>query len=137
MAQVCAHHSTLRDAGVRLAFVGSGTPTMAQAFRDEAELPADVRLLVDPGLELYQALGFKRGILRVLGPGSVGSAIGAWRDGFRQGRTQGDPWQNGGVVVIQDGVLRYHYVSQRSGDHPSVAELLAAARELGVAREQA
>lgn len=131
MAQVCAHRSALRDAGARLAFVGNGSPAMAQAFREEADLPAEVRLLVDPGLELYRALGFRRGVLKALSPRSVGAAVGAWRKGFRQGRTQGDPWQNGGVVLIdRAGELRYHHVSARSGDHPEPAELERAVHEL-------
>ncbi|MCA8921477.1 MAG: AhpC/TSA family protein [Planctomycetes bacterium] len=127
MAQVCSHLPALRAAGARLAFVGSGTPSMARAFREEACLPSEVALLVDPDLAVYRALKLKRGVFSALSARSVAGAAKAWRAGHRQGKVLGDPWQNGGVfVVAPDGELLLAHVSQRSGDHPTSAALLGA-----------
>lgn len=107
--------------------VGSGTPGMAQAFRAEADIPSEVTLAVDPERKVYDALGLKRGVFRALSVRSVAGAARAWRAGFRQGKVQGDPWQNGGTfVVAPGGEVVFAHVSQRSGDHPGVEALLGA-----------
>ena len=89
MAQVCSHLPALRAAGARLAFVGSGTPSMARAFREEASLPSEVALLVDPDLAVYRALKLKRGVFSALSARSVAGAAKAWRAGHRQGAVAG------------------------------------------------
>ena len=49
----------------------------------------------------------------------------ARQKGFKQGRTQGDPWQQGGSLVIAPGgEVLYHYVSATPGDHAPPEELL-------------
>ncbi len=55
------------------------------------------------------------------------NSLRAIRAGIRQGPTQGDPWQQGGVFVIRPGnVTAYAYVSEEAGDHPPVADVVAA-----------
>lgn len=40
---------------------------------------------------------------------------------------QGDAFQNGGVLVVRPGgEVAYRYISEVSGDHPPVADVLAA-----------
>lgn len=108
-------------------FVGSGSPGMAQAFRSESDIPAEVTIAVDPERKAYAALGLKRGVFGALSVRSVAGAARAWRAGYRQGKVQGDPWQNGGTfVVAPDGDVVFAHVSQRAGDHPSVEDLLGA-----------
>jgi hypothetical protein len=115
----------IRARGAELVVVGNGTPAHAADFRDTQHILFP--LLVDPQLAAYEAAGLRRGILGTLGPGSVGRALRAFRSGFRQGRTQGDPWQLGGVLVIRPGgKLAYRQVSSEAGDHASPQELLAA-----------
>jgi len=47
--------------------------------------------------------------------------------GFRQGRTAGDLWQQGGALVVRpDGKVTYRYVSLGPGDHPPPAALVEA-----------
>jgi hypothetical protein len=85
---------------------------------------------VDQRRRTYRHLGFKRG------PGStlfslatLRHALRAMRKGFRQGTTQGDPWQQGGVLVVRaGGEALYCHASEEAGDLAPTAEVLAAVR---------
>jgi hypothetical protein len=85
---------------------------------------------VDPQRRTYRHLGFKRS------PGStlfslatMKHALRAWRKGFRQGATQGDPWQQGGVLVVRrGGAVVFCHASEEAGDLAPTPEVMAAAR---------
>jgi len=116
---------TIRSRGAELVVVGNGTPWFARAFRDELAL--DVPLLVDPGLAAYREAGLRRGALDTLRPAALMHALRAWRSGARQGAVQGDPWQLGGTfVVARGGRVLFRHVSREAGDHPRLADVLAA-----------
>jgi hypothetical protein len=52
----------------------------------------------------------------------------ATKAGFRQGKTQGDPWQQGGVLVVRrGGALEWGYASATAGDHPPLDAVFEAA----------
>ena len=85
--------------------VGNGQPFQARDFQQEHQLP--FTLLSDPDLKAYAAAGMRRGL--------------------RQGRTQGCPWQQGGVFVIsRDGKMRFAHISREAGDHPRPEQILDA-----------
>ncbi len=116
----------------RVVVIGSGSPVQARRFAEE--YPTPFTLLTDPSRRTYEAIGFVRGWQHTLG--SVATYTHSWRamrDGFRQGATQGDPWQLGGALVIRPsadgGVLAYAFEGQVAGHHPEPALLVAAARE--------
>lgn len=116
----------LGDLGVDLWVVGSGSPAHAQAFAEEHDLRD--RVLTDPSRATYRALGFRRDPSTFLTPRVLSNAARAWGGGFRQGRTKGDPWQQGGVAVVRkDGALEYLHVSEAAGSHAPTDEILAAA----------
>lgn len=111
--------------GATLVVVGTGTP--AQAARFAAERAPDVRVLVDPDRAAYQALGLRRGGWSVVNPSSLRNAWRALRSGHGQGTVQGDPWQQGGVFVVdREGAVRYAYASEAAGDHPPLDAVVAA-----------
>jgi len=113
----------IRSQGAELVIVGSGSPYFANAFREDFDL--DCPVLVDPELRAYRAAGLRRGRLEALSPKLAFNAVRALRSGARQTSVQGDPWQLGGVFVIQPGgELRYSYVSREAGDHPPVQAIL-------------
>jgi NAD(P)-dependent dehydrogenase (short-subunit alcohol dehydrogenase family) len=115
----------IRARGAELVIVGNGAPHFAAAFREDYQL--DCPLLVDPELRAYRAAGLRRGRVEALSPRLPLNALRALRAGSRQGAIQGDPWQLGGVFVIQrDAELAYRYVSGEAGDHPPVDDVLAA-----------
>ena len=117
--------SDIRARGAALAIVGSGSPEQAAAFRDEREL--DFPLLVDPELNAFRAADLRRGLGASLNARTLSRGIRAISGGFRQGRTQGDPWQQGGCLVIgTDGHTALEQVAEGAGDHVDPEDILAA-----------
>lgn len=110
--------------------IGNGWPDMAKAFRDERDLA--VTLLVDPKRTTYQAMDFVRSVGSTFSWKGVGAAKDAFAQGHRQGATQGDPWQQGGVaLVLPDGTMPWAYKSAAAGDHPTVDDVIGAVRAAG------
>src|SRR5262245_37152755 len=73
-------------------------PAMAADF--EREHAAGNPVLSDATRALFAAAGMRRGWWRMLRPSLLRNLWRALRGGFRQGRVQGDPWQLGGVLVV-------------------------------------
>ncbi len=112
-----------RDA--RLAFIGNGGVRYAGGFR--AEFCPDCTVLTDPELASYKVIGARSGVLNTLGPQAWGAGIRAFARGARQQRTQGSPFQQGGVLVVTAaGAVAYSYLSKAAGDHPPVDDVIAA-----------
>ncbi len=115
----------IRALGGELVVVGNGSVAQAAQFHKEMKL--HFRLLTDPGLKSYEAAGFRRGVSTTLSVQVLTKGIQAFREGFRQTSTQGDPFQQGGAfVVASGGELKYQFVSQKAGEHPEPSQLLAA-----------
>ncbi len=124
-----SHLEELRGAGGNVAIIGNGWPAMSQAFAEKLALPLDGSLpfLSDRKGAAYALVGMKRGVWRTLNPLAALNWIRANLKGFRQGRTKGDPWQQGGALVVgTDGQVVYSYASARPGDHPKPAALVQA-----------
>jgi hypothetical protein len=113
--------------GAGLVFVGNGQLTWARQF--EAEECRGCRVLTDPGLDSYRAIGARRGWRSTLGPAGLVAGIRAFRRGFRQSGVRGVPDQQGGVYVMLPGDrAAYAYVSGSAGDHPPIDAVLDALR---------
>ena len=120
-----AHDQQLASRGVRVAFVGTGSPAMAAGFAAEHAGPHAV--LVDPQRQLFAAVGMRRSLLASLHWRLFVNAWRAWRAGFRQGRVQGDPWQQGGLLLLAaDGRIVHRQVDRAGGDPLDVDQALAA-----------
>ena len=99
---------------------------MARDFQERFEVP--ILLYTDPSRRSYELAGLKRSFL-FLGPNVIKRGRRARADGFRQGRVAGDPWQQGGEVIISPhGEILYVRASEGPGDHAPVAELLDTVR---------
>lgn len=119
----------LKRAGVRLLFIGNGLPMMAKDFQDFMQLDAH-QVWTDPKRRTYAHLGFKRGWLSLLDGASLRYSLRAMAAGFRQAKTQGDPIQQGGVLVVKrGGEVIYGYTSAVAGDHPPIEDVMAKALE--------
>ena len=117
----------LHATGAELIVIGNGSPQFIEGFRETTGWQGP--LYTDPSLAVYQAAGLKRGVLTVLDPRAALSALGALRAGSRQGRTQGDQWQQGGVLVISpSGEVLWSQVSDYAGDNAAPDDILAALR---------
>lgn len=116
----------LERSGAEMSVIGNGQPSFIDGFRDKAGYRGP--LYTDPGRRTYRALGFRRGVrAAALNLGTVRAAVGAYREGFRQTRTAGDPWQLGGVLVVRPGgEIAYEYASEFAGDHPEASAIAAA-----------
>jgi AhpC/TSA antioxidant enzyme len=117
----------IHAAGGELFVIGSGSPSFIEGFHEQTKF--DGAVYTDPSLAAYKVAELKRGVLKTLDPRSIGNALGAFSRGGRQGRTQGDSWQQGGVLVIApDGVVKWHHVSERPGDNATADQIIAALR---------
>jgi hypothetical protein len=105
--------------------IGNGSPSFIDGFREQTGWRGPI--FTDPSLAVYKAAGLKRGVLRTLDPRGVLRGIGTLSRGFRQGRTQGDQWQQGGVLVVApSGDVLWSQASDGPGDNATVDEILTA-----------
>jgi len=113
--------------GAALVFVGSGEPDAARQF-EVGHCPG-CRVLSDPMLDSFQAVGARRGWWSTLRPAALAAGIRAFRRGFRQSAVRGVPDQQGGVYVLLPGDrVAYAYLSGSAGDHPPIDGVLDALR---------
>jgi len=106
----------IEAAGARLVFVGTGTPAMAADFAKVHAGPHPV--LSDTQRATFAAAGMRRSLWATLHWRLVKNAWRALRSGFRQTSVQGDPWQQGGVVVLDAGGALVHRQIDRAGGDP-------------------
>jgi hypothetical protein len=118
--------SELDKAGATLVGIGSGTPEQARKFMEHSNFPGE--MYVDPSLSVYKAFGLERGIWKTFGPGSVARGIKALSQGFRQGTSSGDLWQQGGIFVLGPGrQLLFQHRDPAAGKKADLKAVLAAA----------
>lgn len=114
----------IRVLGAELVLIGHGTVAQARAFRDEAH---PIPLFTDPTRQAYCAVGMRRSWRSVLTAGVLKRSLRARQRGFHQSSVAGDPFQQGGVVIVEPtGVERYRFISREAGDHPRPADILDA-----------
>ena len=125
VVQLHRHESQFKRQGASLVVIGQGFPDSIIGFR--AHTGFDGALYTDPTRRLYRELGLRRRKSTSLNTRTARRIVEAMRQGFRQRRTQGDLWQQGGVFVADtDGLVHYVYRSQHAGDHPEPAEIVRA-----------
>jgi hypothetical protein len=124
------HFPGLAAAGVRLVFIGSGSPEQARDFATEHRLlPPDHRVVTSPDLAAYRAAGLHRGLFATIGPAALFQAGRALARGYVQIGIHGDRTQQGGAVVLDarcEVVL--HHANRSLGGHVRPAMLLEAVR---------
>ncbi len=121
------HADEFEKAGAKLAVIGNGEPAMAKSWARHNGFPPAVAVLTDPARKSYDLAGLERSFAATLRPAAAVRFVRALRRGFRQGRTRGDPWQQGGSLVVRPGgKVVFRHVSSGPGDHASASTLLAA-----------
>ncbi len=119
----------IHQAGAELSVIGNGSPEMARAFAEEIGLTTP--LYTDPSRRSYALAGFKRGVFATLTLSGLAHAARAHKKGFHQTATRGDPWQQGGVLVVErGGRLGYVHRDSEAGDLAPNEEILAAVKGL-------
>lgn len=125
--QLHRERKRIEDAGAALHVIGNGPPLFMAGFRETTGY--DGPLYTDPSLAVYRALELRRGAFTIVNPRAAWNAVRALRGGFRQGRTQGDATQQGGLLVVgTDGAIRYRHADRVAGDHAPLRDVLAALR---------
>ena len=121
----------IHQAGGEIVVIGSGTPNFVAGFREQTGWTGP--LYVDPSLASYKAAGLQRGMWRNFTPVNAAYAVRALARGHMQGRTQGDPSQQGGVlVIVPPGRIVYEHVSKLAGDNAPADEVAAALPQAAV-----
>ena len=115
----------IRGAGADLYVIGNGSPSFIAGFREETGW--DGPIYTDPSLATFRAAELKRGVARTFDPRGLARGVAAFARGQRQGRTQGDPWQQGGVLVVAPtGDVLWHHASGTPGDNASAEDIARA-----------
>jgi len=123
VARLGEHIGAIADRGASLHAVGNGTAPMVQDFIEQFSPPFPV--WTDPSKQTYRLAGFRHSF--GLGLRSLALGRRAMSGGFRQGRTQGDPFQQGGTLVLgQNGAIWYSQAAKAAGEHAPIDEILAA-----------
>lgn len=98
---------------------------MAKDFVDQFGISFPV--YTDPSREVFRLAGMRRTF--GIGIKTFGRGLRAMKGGFRQGRTQGDAWQQGGVLgVSAGGAVWFEHIDGSAGDHADVGAVLEALR---------
>lgn len=115
----------IHAAGAELIVIGNGAPHFIAGFREITHFAGPI--YTDPSLHVFEVAELKRGLIKSLNLKSVAPTLKALKNGFRQGSTQGDPWQQGGVLIIAPpGDILWQHASERPGDNATPAQVLAA-----------
>ena len=117
----------IRSQGADLVAIGNGTALMARDFLESQELAFPV--FTDPRREVYKAAGLRRGM--GFGLSSLSRGKRARDAGHRQSAVKGDPWQQGGALIITpEPRVAWKHVDSGLGDHADLDAVLAALEAL-------
>ena len=112
-ADLAAAMPMMDDRGIGAVAIGNGTPLMAEAFAQT--LKVDIPIYTDPSREIFTKADMKRNF--GLGFATIKQGLRSWKAGHRQGAVAGDPWQQGGCLLIdREGQILAAERDQRAGD---------------------
>ena len=109
--------------GASVVAIGNGTVHMANDFLEQFSI--EIPVFTDPSRATYRLAGLKRSF--GLGLKSIGRGRRAMSQGHRQGATRGDPWQQGGLLLVgTKGEVLFRHVDDGAGDEEDTSLLMAA-----------
>ncbi len=113
LADLASALPLLQEKGMGAVAIGNGTPLMAEAFSDT--LKVDIPIYTDPSREVFKKAQMKRNF--GLGFATIKQGLRSWKAGHRQGAVAGDPWQQGGCMLINpQGEILAAERDHRAGD---------------------
>jgi peroxiredoxin len=129
----------LARAGVRVVLVGNGTREQLTAFVERHALGgAAVEVVTDPSLRAYEAMGLVRSAWATVGPRALYELARAMGEGHPHRPVEGDPTQQGGVILVDArGVVRFIHRNRSLGDHAAASDLVEAALRLAIEQRNA
>jgi hypothetical protein len=83
------------------------------------DLWPEARAVSDTTLDLYRAFGIGRGTPgQMFGAGVWKASLRALRKGYKQGKTQGDPWLMPGAFLVVGARVIWRHDPSHAGDGP-------------------
>lgn len=124
--------------GIRVVLIGNGTTDHLKGFIERFGLEGEpVQAFTDPTLKLHRALSLKHSISSTMGPWSIKNALRAVSHGHWQTSVEGDPLQQGGLIIIDsDKRIQFIHCEKGVGDHVDVSDVLEAAAQLIVIQNE-
>jgi hypothetical protein len=129
----CAEHvaalrprlAELARLDVAVIVIGSGTPDQLAGFVEREVAGERLTAFTDPSLAAYRAAELVRSRWSTYGPRALVQLARAIVRGFRNGRPQGDPIQQGGTLYIaRGGELCFHDRANATGDHAALGDVV-------------
>ena len=115
----------LEEASISLVVIGSGSIEGAKHFIEKLHFNGE--MYVNQDLSVYRAFRLERGFIKTLGLSALLKGVEVMRKGFRQGRTDGDRWQQGGVFVMGPGdQMIFQHRNRFAGDHVDLDAVIKA-----------
>jgi peroxiredoxin len=124
------HKDELTTAGLQIVGVAMGQPKHAKRYC--GKLAPGMTCLTDETTLPYQIYGLQQGKLKeLMSPSVVAASLRALARGSSQGKAIGDAKMLPGTFIVdQQGIIHYAYYSKHAGDHPAIADLVAASNTL-------
>lgn len=125
--QILENKESLESKGVKIYFIGNGTPYFMRGFKEHFNLQ-EAKIFTDPSLKSFDAAGFKRGFW--IDPGNMHTRPEFITQAIfhtLKKTGSGNVWQLGGILAIQaGGKITYQYTSQTMDDHPPNKDIVVA-----------
>jgi peroxiredoxin len=120
----------LRGAGLQVVSVAMGEPKHAERYC--GKLAPSITCLTNETTMPYETYGLQQGKLgELMSPAVVVASARALARGSSRGETIGDAKMLPGTFIVdRHGIIQYTYYSKHAGDHPDIADLIAAANTL-------
>ena len=113
--QLHAKKVDLQNRNVQLIVVGNGPSHFIDGFKDSSGFTGTV--LTDPKREMFRLLGFKTSKRAVFKPKVLLNGVRAFTGGHRQKGVKGDPWQQGGILIVdKDLTVLYLHRYEAAGE---------------------
>jgi peroxiredoxin len=118
--------------GIAVVFVGNGAPQFIDAFIERNGLVGQpIETVTDPKCKTFDALELEHKKTAMLSPRGVANVMRARLAGYRQTAIEGEPFQQGGVLLVdRDGTIRYLHRDRTIGDHAPMPDVMDAALAL-------
>ena len=124
------HKDELANAKLQVVSVAMGEPKHAERYC--GKLAPSITCLTNETTMPYQTYGLQQGKLgELMSPAVVVASVRALARGSSQGEAIGDVKMLPGTFIVDNqGIIQYAYYSKHAGDHPKIADLIAAANTL-------
>ena len=120
-AQLKSIYAPVQRMGVNIVAIGNGTPLMAIDFVEQFDIPFPI--YTDQERATYQMMNLHYGL--GIGLKTLKAGFGVTQKGFKQGKTQGDLWQQGGEALFaKGGKLLWRHANKNADEHTSPTKLL-------------